>query len=1225
MVAEGLTRSLTASATNLVEEGNNVAFTVTPSAASATAVTLYVQISGASVGAITSQAAADDFSAVLLPITIPAGSTAPVTVSATVNADTTTEGPEGFQAKLLDSGFVAVAGSTTITGTITEGVTSGKTYMLAKALDNVPGTSGNDTIIGSISATPGDDLDTLSTLDIVNGGAGVDTLKIATAISNKTVTLPNLSNVEIIELQGSGTGGTTTIDTTTVTGLTDVKVTKMAEILAAKAGATTNVAVEMKAADKAVGVVGGNNVTVKLTDVTTNNDVVTIGGATTAAKGDVVVEMTGAKTAANADATLSAVTVTGGKTISVTQKATSDSSAAATDKTGTTITQATLTVNGDASTTTVTVKQDAAVTEVVAKDAVVNKDATYAITFNALAKGEKAVLVDSTGGSLTFTASKALSAAEVASAFANLGKGVLQGNASAKLGEFSNTGTALPKWLSGAVEVVDADNAKVTFSATGAEAGTLANTGSTAGKVTVATKVTGLTKIDAVTGVLGVDTGKVVIEDSATHTVKTITVDGYANTSTIGAGTATTALETLTLKNAQGTASMTVADTAATLGLTVEKLGAAAVLDAKTGAVTTAQVDAVVTLTAAPTTLNVTSTGNNFINLTAAATETLNVSGTGLLDINTTDLAAVKTVKVSGTAGLTLNAGVADTVTSVDTTGTTGTTTITIEGDRATYSGGAGVDNVTVKNANVAMTKAISLGAGDDKLTLNTTSGNIAAPTVTLDGGTGTNTIAMTNANAVEATKNGNLAAKIDNFQKLEITDKQTVAGTVNLANLDNISYVISKGSDTAAAAATKTSFTLDVTGSAATATDTVAFNGSTYAFTGAAATATSFATQLYALIVATPPVTGTWVATGVSGTKITFEAVTAGVLATPANTAFVFVDVDSSTSAVTFATAEVSAGAAAGGAVITQTIDKLASGGTLELNDVSDGVIVQVTDATTNLTDVLNIVTSAATTSDVGQVTANKVETINIEAKDTIHGTDVSTNTLTIDADKAVTVNVKGAGDLVLDFTAASKALTTVDGSTATGKLNITSVKNDGENLVIKGGLAADTLTSAGQNDKLFGNEGADKLKAAGTIALVELNGGTGIDSYDVSTASSKTAASVVRITNFEKGETIKFVANADASFLGSKFEMTGAAGLSDYVGQALAAATAYADDLKGAATSTKGIAWFQFGGNTYIAQDVDGNDAFSTGDIVVEITGQVDLSASSFNDNLNGSLLFI
>lgn len=134
--------------TSLVAEGSSIAFTVTPSAAVATEVTLYVQVTGAAVGAITTQATAADFSAVLLPVVIPAGSTTPVTVTANVLSDSTTEGPEGFQVQLLDSAFTAVAGTSALTGTITEGTSSGQTYTLTTGIDTVAGTSGNDTIIG---------------------------------------------------------------------------------------------------------------------------------------------------------------------------------------------------------------------------------------------------------------------------------------------------------------------------------------------------------------------------------------------------------------------------------------------------------------------------------------------------------------------------------------------------------------------------------------------------------------------------------------------------------------------------------------------------------------------------------------------------------------------------------------------------------------------------------------------------------------------------------------------------------------------------------------------------------------------------------------------------------------------------------------------------------------------------------------------------------------------
>ena len=305
------------------------------------------------------------------------------------------------------------------------------------------------------------------------------------------------------------------------------------------------------------------------------------------------------------------------------------------------------------------------------------------------------------------------------------------------------------------MQTVSATQSKVVFSTSdlaagaGAQAPTAAITAAVTGTVTVPTvagAVNGVNAIKAVTGVLGVANGKVVIEDIATPVIKTITVDGYADASTIGvgAGKLTSALETLNLSNSALTAVpgtgalMTVADTAATLVLTVEKIGSVVVDPLTNAAVVTT---AVVTLTAAPTTLNVKSVGNNYVNLTAAATETLNVSGTGTLNASTTDLAALKTVKVTETAGLTLNAAVNNTVTSVDTTGTTGTVTVSINGDLATYAGGAGIDNVTIANPGTIISKAIDLGAGNDRLDLSAATPLI--PTVTLEGGLGDGTILL--------------------------------------------------------------------------------------------------------------------------------------------------------------------------------------------------------------------------------------------------------------------------------------------------------------------------------------------------------------------------------------------------------------------------------------------------------------------------------------------------
>jgi hypothetical protein len=235
--AETPTFELTASNTNLVAEGQDISFTVTPSVASDTETTLYVQISGAAVGAITAQATADDFSAVLLPVTIPAGSTEPVVVSATVNADAVTEGPEGFQAKLLDSSFNVVADAAAVTGTITEGVSSGQTFTLTTGVDNFVGGSSNDTFNGSIQLAAGSaaNTSTLSVADTLNGGAGTDSLNLTVSGEISTSGVPDNYNVPAADISGTeklfirqlatdGTGGpgTVTVNASNIPGVTEV-------------------------------------------------------------------------------------------------------------------------------------------------------------------------------------------------------------------------------------------------------------------------------------------------------------------------------------------------------------------------------------------------------------------------------------------------------------------------------------------------------------------------------------------------------------------------------------------------------------------------------------------------------------------------------------------------------------------------------------------------------------------------------------------------------------------------------------------------------------------------------------------------------------------------------------------------------------------------------------------------------------------------------------------
>jgi S-layer protein len=315
-------------------------------------------------------------------------------------------------------------------------------------------------------------------------------------------------------------------------------------------------------------------------------------------------------------------------------------------------------------------------------------------------------------------------------------------------------------------------------------------------------------------------------------------------------------------------------------------------------------------------------------------------------------------------------------------------------------------------------------------------------------------------------------------------------------------------------------------------------------------------------------------------------------------------------------------------------TLDKMLANATVELTGVGN-TIVQLADAT-GTADQVNVVTSAATTTVIGTVTANGVETIAINVIDTdltsTNGVpNVSTNTLAVAADAAKTITVGGAGNLVLNLDATSKSVSLIDGSAATGKLTITTSDVDGTMVTtVKGGAAKDTLIASGSGDVLNGGAGNDTLKVVSTAnsaaSAVTLTGGDGVDTFDVHSFKAANAGAAVTITDLAKGEVIKFVSAPSADFVSSKVTLIAEATFNDYVTEATKAADIAADLANGGTAGVAGISWFQFNGNTFIVQDVDGNGAFTNGtDIVVKLTGLIDLSGASFNDVTAGSLKYL
>lgn len=678
-------------------------------------------------------------------------------------------------------------------GTVVTGSIGGTTANLTTAVETVAGTNGNDTFNGTYTQG-GATGDTLNALDSIDGGSGTDTLNILAL--DALTSLPSglvVKNVENLSFRGAegitfdatAAAGVTGVTSIAVTQATTATITAASTTAVSVTGATGDVAIN-GGSSQSVTTAGGTGVDITLgattgakgaisvTDAKQSTGNIAIDGGTTvavsasgAAAGTIDIgqntKATGAisvtsigAAAAGADATLGAITIDGGSTVTVIQTATSDATAAAEDTTGHTITQSAVDIGGGKA-TEVTVVQTAAATAVAAVEAVAAVKQTTVVTFAALAAGETMTIAG-----LTFTASKALTAAQVAAAFANIAAGGGQGSAASGNGIYTG---ALTDFSSGAV-VASGTSSTITF--TEKTAGTNATIDVDNGDVdpTVAAGVTGVAAVDAEAGVLGVVGGVVTINDDAGGKLTKVTLNGT------GAATITSD-KLVTLNVANTDANVSVVNTAATtLALTADNLG----------------VDATGTIAVGGTytTLNLTAASDSAFLVTGAGVTTLAVSGAGVADLKTTTLGALKTVTVSGSAGLNL---VTATATKVDTSATTGNSSIEIDSTVGTFTGGAGKDTVTVSSTTV--TKAITLGAGDD--TLDLTDFTAATLGATVSGGDGTDTLVMDSGVAATNSTTNTFATKFDGFEKLSL-NQAAASLTVDLANLDNISYVISAG-----------------------------------------------------------------------------------------------------------------------------------------------------------------------------------------------------------------------------------------------------------------------------------------------------------------------------------------------------------------------------------------------------------------------------------------------
>jgi S-layer protein len=242
------------------------------------------------------------------------------------------------------------------------------------------------------------------------------------------------------------------------------------------------------------------------------------------------------------------------------------------------------------------------------------------------------------------------------------------------------------------------------------------------------------------------------------------------------------------------------------------------------------------------------------------------------------------------------------------------------------------------------------------------------------------------------------------------------------------------------------------------------------------------------------------------------------------------------------------------------------------------------------------------------GNVELTNVGTVNISAKDTGSSVlGVAIHSLTITDTKAHVVNVVGNADLVLSL-GAGTVPATISASAMTGALTLDlGIKTLSGGFTVTGGAGDDNFrASTMQGDKLIGGAGDDLLVS--NAFATTLTGGAGSDNFRISTVSAAKTI-FTTIPDFSAGDTLNLIdSGAVDTFKATKTDLS-----------SLGASATLSDAINLAITGAVGgeIRWLQFGGDTYVVQNIGATaTTFTDGeDLAVKLSGTIDLSAMGFS----------
>lgn len=569
----------------------------------------------------------------------------------------------------------------------------------------------------------------------------------------------------------------------------------------------------------------------------------------------------------------------------------------------------------------------------------------------------------------------------------------------------------------------------------------------------------------------------------------------------------------------------------------------------------------------------------NKFTLAGSELKSLTIGGTKAVDLTST-LAKVATVTIAGSGGVTSDFsgdGASTTsgyVTSISTEGSTAAAStangtianaITINAGTA-FTGGAGVDNVTVSSA--ANTAAISLGAGNDSVTVAALS---ASTSGAINGGDGVDTLNMTIALA-DTNASTTMNSKLSNFEKLELSayapadanDQGAVSKTVDLGYFADVNDYVKLNA-----------ITIANTGSAGASTD----GASTYALT--LSNLASGGTVEFAGDIANDVTDDTHTNTvtinvndaaynasdilniRLSNTAAAARTVSSAVTAANVET----INLDASTSAATWAAA-------------TDVLKLSATSATKLVVTGNQGVDLSSDTSNTKLTNV-----NASAITGVGNIfkyTTGALVSVTDGSKATIVGTSTGVNTI--------------------DASSASKGVNISVGGTANTAANS-----------LKGSALADIIVGGSGDDSIFGLGGLDTL-----------TGGAGADTFTLKDGSG-TSTQYVVITDYNRaavgGDVLSF-ATTNGTVAASSTAATGWTVSNGIYTKAGATVADFFAALSG--TTENKVAAFEANGNTYVlytGDDTTNTDA--SDDVFVQLTGVTGLTSVSTTAGANALLI--